>query len=524
MASSFRTRLTLWNLAILTCAMLLLGGLMAFATQRLTLQTIDRELFARVEPMIHIAQEQGQGQGQRGGNNQPFNQSQGQGQGFEPNPLNGQIPFPDLGQINTQDSSQNPNDPNLRRQNNWINRLRQQPVPRNLDQDAVKILILRRPRVLTTEGKALFEPEPLEPWDTAAFQASLSGRQVFKTILSNNENIRILSTPIRRQGKIVAIVQVASDLTPLAAIKSSQIFLIAILVPAILILAAIGATFLTRRALKPIENLTAAAHNLSARDLNQRIPTQGDDEFTQLAEEFNGMIARLQSSFNEKETLLQAQKQFTADASHELRTPLTRIKIITSSAEDDPDINQDTRERFSTIQTATDHMTALVEQMLTLARTENLKENPNLEPNSLTSVIARAVELANLNQDPRLKLELKDKRALINPPMLERAILNLLTNASRHTPENGTITLKTEEQNGLIVITITDTGEGIAPEHLSKLTNRFYRVDSARNQATGGTGLGLSIVDSIIKAHGGTLKIESQPNQGTRATITVKKA
>ncbi len=516
MATSFRTRLTLWNLAILTCAMLLLGGLMAFATQRLTLQTIDRELLSRIEPMVHAAQDQGPRGG--GGMGQGFGQSPDPSQGFGAGSNQG----PNQGQLF--DPSQDPNDGNQRRGGNWTNRLRQQPIPRNLDQDAIEILILRRPRILTTEGKPLFDPEPLKPWDTPSFQASVKGHQIYKTISANKEHIRILSAPIRRNNQIVAVVQVAADLAPLAAIKSSQIFLLAVLVPATLLLASIGAAFLTRRALKPIEDLTAAAHSLSARDLNQRIPTQGDDEFSQLAEEFNGMIARLQSSFNEKETLLPAQKQFTADASHELRTPLTRIKIITSSAEEDTDIDPETRDRFKTIQTATDHMTALVEQMLTLARTENLKENPNLEPSSLTTVIARAVELSNLNHDPRLKLELKDKRALINPPMLERAILNLLTNAARHTPESGTITLKNEEQNGLISIIIADTGEGIPPEHISKLTNRFYRVDSARNQATGGTGLGLSIVESIIKAHGGTLKIESQSGQGTTATITVKKA
>lgn len=515
MATSFRTRLTLWNLAILTCAMLLLGGLMAFATQKLTLQSIDRELLTRVEPMLLAAQE--------GGNRGGFGQNQPSIQ--NPNQIQGQMQQPGLGTgTNNPDQLFNPNDPQQRRGGNWLNRLRQQPIPRNLDEDAIKLLILRRPRILSLDGKPFVDPEPIIPWDQQAFQVALTGKQSYKTISQNNENIRIFSAPIRRQGQIIAVVQVASDLAPLAAIKSSQIILLAILVPATLLLASIGAAFLTRRALKPIESLTAAAHNLSARDLNQRIPTQGDDEFTELAEEFNGMIARLQTSFDEKETLLQAQKQLTADASHELRTPLTRIKIITSSAEEDSDIDPETRDRFKTIQTATDHMTALVEQMLTLARTENLKENPNLEPNSLTSVIARAVELANLNSDPRLKLELKDKKALINPPMLERAILNLLTNAARHTPDNGTITLKTEEQNGLIAITITDTGEGIPKEHLDKLTNRFYRVDSARNQATGGTGLGLSIVESIIKAHGGTLKIESQPNQGTRATITVKKS
>ncbi|MFM9872897.1 MAG: sensor histidine kinase [Fimbriimonadaceae bacterium] len=521
MAASFRTRLTLWNLAILTCAMLLLGGLMAFATQRLTLESIDRELYSRVEPMLLAAHENGPRGGGSGQNQNP-NPAQGQGQGQNQEPGFGSgsnLP-------NNPDQLQlfNPNDPNQRRPGNWLNRLRQQPIPRNLDEDAIKILVLRRPRILSVKGTPLFDPEPVEPWDIQAFRTALTGKQSYKTIYENNENIRIFSSPIRRQNEIVAVVQVASDLAPLAAIKSSQIILLAILIPAVLLLASMGAAFLTRRALKPIENLTAAAHSLSARDLSQRIPTQGDDEFTQLAEEFNGMIARLQSSFNEKETLLQAQKQFTADASHELRTPLTRIKIITSSAEEDPEIDPESRDRFRTIQTATDHMTALVEQMLILARTENLKENPNLEAYSLTSVIARAVELANLNQDPRLKLELKDKHALINPPMLERAILNLLTNAARHTPESGTITLKTEEQNGQIAITITDSGEGIAPEHLGKLTNRFYRVDSARNQATGGTGLGLSIVDSIVKAHGGILKIESQPNQGTRATITVKKS
>lgn len=495
MPASFKTRLTLWNVVTLALAMTALGGLMAFASQRFVLQSIDRELEVRASPIV-----------------QEFRGRPG------PNP-NGQNPVGDP----MPGGPSNPAGPQGARRG-LFERFRQPPIPEGLDQGSKDLILLRRPRIVNPNGESILDPTIREPWDRGAAIKAQSGIPVFSYASFNGSPVRILSAPLKAGGQTVGVVQVAAELAPLHALQSSQLLVFGVLAPATLLLAALGASFLTCRALKPVEDLTAAARKISARDLGQRIPTEGDDEFNQLAEEFNGMVARLQTSFAEKEQLLNAQKQFTADASHELRTPLTRIKIVTSAAEEDPSVDPESQERFRTIQTATDHMAALVDQMLTLARTENLKESSRLESVSLTSVLAHAVQIAGLDRDPRLKLELKDKRVLADAPLLERAVVNLLTNAARHTPKSGRIILASEESEGLITVSVADTGEGIAPEHLDKVTQRFYRVDSARNQATGGTGLGLSIVESIAAAHGGKLTLHSEPGQGTKATLTLRKA
>lgn len=498
MPASFKTRLTLWNVATLALAMLALGGLMAFASQRFVVQSIDGELSIRAG---QIAQEF------RG----PPNQNQPGANGIgDPQSMGQPIQPGQLGQ------------PGFRR--GPFERFRQMPIPEGLDEGSIELITIRRPRFVNREGQSVLDPSIKEPWDAPAARRAMAGKPVYSEAEFRGRQVRVLSVPLRNGGQVVGAVQVAADLAPLRALQSSQLVVFGILAPATILLASLGAAFLTRRALKPVEELTAAAHMISANDLSQRISTKGDDEFAQLAEEFNGMVSRLQASFTQKEEVLKAQKQFTADASHELRTPLTRIKIVTSAAEEDPTVDPDSRARFQTIQAATDHMAALVDQMLTLARTENLKENPALESTSLTAAIANAVQIAGLDRDPRLKLEIKDKKVLANPPMLERALVNLLTNAARHTPPDGTVKVSVEEVDGCVEASVSDNGEGIPPEHLSKVTQRFYRVDSARTQSAGGTGLGLSIVESIAGAHGGKFTIQSSPGQGTRATITLRKA
>ncbi|MBX3114225.1 MAG: HAMP domain-containing histidine kinase [Fimbriimonadaceae bacterium] len=516
---SFRLRLTLWNIGILAIATLLVGGIMAFANQKLAMHAIDQELISRTERGMGGQRVGPPGQG-GGGGGAGFGQGGGQRRQPDPDNPEGMLRQNQGGGSGTNQPQTEPGPPNGNFEPGFGAAQRYPALPEGLDDESREILNLRRPRMINLERKVMNPPGVTEPWDEGLLNASFAGRVEFKTIRTATRSLRIISLPIKRQGQVIGVIQAASELDTLDSIRKSQLLALAILIPCTLLLAGIGGMFLTRRAMKPIEEVTEAAKEITENNLNRNIPTQGNDELAQLAQEFNGMVARLNTSFAEKDRLLQIQKQFTADASHELRTPLTRIKIITSSSQDDPEIDADTKERLATIGHSADQMTGLVEQMLLLARSEGQVNPQNLAPHSVNSIVKNAVRISGLEKDIRLKLSLSGDLSLnCDSSSLERAVINLLTNAARHTPEDGSIEVAVVKGANSVQIVVMDSGEGIPAEHLPNLTRRFYRVDSSRTQASGGTGLGLSIVESIVTAHGGKLTISSVVGKGTTATI-----
>jgi len=283
--------------------------------------------------------------------------------------------------------------------------------------------------------------------------------------------------------------------------------------PLALLIAGFGGMFLTGRALAPVRAATEAAARIGAEDLSERLPIRGRDEFARLASTFNGMLERLEAAFDR-------QKRFVSDASHELKTPLTVIKANTSLALAEPDLPTDYRETLVEIDRAADRTSRIVQDLLVLARTEKGRL-PLQEAELSFLVLCEAVvqEARRLHPEgPTVALQVRNETLWGDRHLLHRLLLNLLDNALRYTPASGSVTI-TPIANGFVV---TDTGEGIAPEHLPHLGERFYRVDAARARKDGGTGLGLAISRTIAEAHGGTLTIQSEKGKGT--TVTVKLA
>lgn len=284
------------------------------------------------------------------------------------------------------------------------------------------------------------------------------------------------------------------------------------LIPFALLLASAGGMFLTGRALAPVREVTDAAGRIGVEDLSERLPVRGKDEFARLEATFNGMLERLEGAF-------ERQRRFVADASHELKTPLTVIKANSSLALSDPDLPTDYRETFLEIDRAADRTSRLVQDLLLLARTDHgqlpLKEAEVAAESLFSGVLAEAKKL--YPEGATLQVTVGKESFWGDAHLLHRLLLNLVDNALRHTPREGTVTL-VAQPSGFV---LSDTGEGIAPEHLAHLGERFYRVDSARARSGGGTGLGLSIARAIVEAHGGTLQITSQPGKGTTVTVTL---
>jgi signal transduction histidine kinase len=218
------------------------------------------------------------------------------------------------------------------------------------------------------------------------------------------------------------------------------------------------------------------------------------------------------------------QQRFIADASHELRTPLTLLRadaeVLLRSrehlAEEDAALLED-------IVTEAAQMATLTANMLTLARLDNSpshREHEVVYLAELARTATRRVQALATQMDITLEITTDDTAVVIgDPTLLEQAIMVLLDNAIKYNRRGGHITVCVDTQEKQARLTISDTGIGIAPEHLSHLGERFYRVDKARSRAAGGTGLGLSIARSIATMHGGTLTLTSTPNEGTTATL-----
>ncbi len=335
--------------------------------------------------------------------------------------------------------------------------------------------------------------------------------------------MRVFSVPLRRDEIVVGAVQVAFPLTDINRAIASLNRTLLTLAPLALLIAGAGGAFLTDRALRPVRHISQAAEQIEAKDLSGRLPVTGKDEFSELARTFNAMLGRLEEAFTLLEKAFEQQRRFTADASHELRTPLTVIKANTSLALRGTRTVEDYRRALEAADRAADMTTSIVQDLLLLARSDagNLGLSADVMP--IQQVLERASEAVRNPENAPVRLNIFDADLSVvgNENELIRLFSNLLENAARHTPVDGTITVTAHSEEKTLVVTVADTGEGIPPEHLPHVTERFYRVDASRTRPSGGTGLGLAICRSIVEAHGGTLSITSAVGKGTTVTVTL---
>ena len=299
-------------------------------------------------------------------------------------------------------------------------------------------------------------------------------------------------------------------------------------------IASVGGWMLAGRALAPVNRIMTTAEDIandrSAASLSRRleVPPTGD-EIAQLAETFNDMLDRIEQSFA-------AQRRFVADASHELRTPLTSIKgnidvlrrQLAAGRALDP---QDIVDALGDVGRESARMGRLVEDLLALARNEaaGYGSSAGMQVTSLDVLAAEAFRTAeSLAKGQHMRLETPEPVVLLaNGDQLVQVMLILLDNALRHTPPDGTVTLRVSEDVDPVDevpcarIDVEDTGHGIDHAHLPHLFERFYRAENARDRHTGGTGLGLAIALSIVRAHAGWIDVESAPDMGTHFTVWI---
>ena len=271
-------------------------------------------------------------------------------------------------------------------------------------------------------------------------------------------------------------------------------------------------SILSRRTLTPVRALSTAARRLGGGDLSQRVPAPGNDEVGQLGHSFNSMAAGLEKAEQQRKNLV-------ADVAHELRTPLSNIQGYVEAMRDgvlEPD-----QATLDTVHAQTMHLGRLVEDLRLLAQTESEDFRLNLEQESLGDVLRHSVEgfrARSSSIDVGLNLDIPDElpMLLIDRTRISQVLGNLLENAVRHSSSGGEVNVVAGVPEGRVVVTVADGGDGIAPEDIAHVFDRFYRADPSRTRATGGAGLGLTIAKKIVEAHGGEIRAESVKGQGSR--------
>ncbi|MCF6095273.1 ATP-binding protein [Microaerobacter geothermalis] len=295
------------------------------------------------------------------------------------------------------------------------------------------------------------------------------------------------------------------------------LFLLMIMADAIGIILSLFIGFIiSRRVLKPIDNITKTAQSISIHDLNSRIEVKGpDDELTRLARTFNEMIDRLQSSF-------ERQSQFVSDASHELRTPISIIQgyinLMDRWGKKDREVLQ---ESIDAIKNETSNMTELIEKLLFLAKGESGTQKLIKEEFWLNELINEVLKESRILAPDRdiFSNQNDSQRIYADRRLLKQMLRALIDNSIKFTSESGKIEINAIHDGDHAKIMISDNGIGIPQEEIPLIFNRFYRVDKSRVRSTGGSGLGLSIVKWIVNNHGGRISVNSAPEKGTNIMI-----
>lgn len=288
----------------------------------------------------------------------------------------------------------------------------------------------------------------------------------------------------------------------------------------------LGASYLNVRAmLAPIKAFAASARQMTESDLSQRLP-QGRskrNELDQLARTFNGLLGRLQSAFQDREIALEEQKRFVQDASHELRTPLTSIlgytRMLGSWGLSDPAA---AREGIAAIEKEAERMNGLVERLLTLAHGD-ADSFLNLMDVDLGEVVNEAVTSVNVAQGNKVAIDLvlpdEPVPVAIERDLVTQAIVILLDNAVKFTPNNGSVDVRLRTEDRDAVIAVRDTGIGISRSDLPKVFDRFYRAETSRTEP--GSGLGLAIAKQIVERHGGRIEVSSVVGEGSTFALVL---
>ncbi len=351
-------------------------------------------------------------------------------------------------------------------------------------------------------------------------QLEASKTPIFKTIPGDESGpyeivSGILTDSLHHKNWYVATGRSIADNVQLLRRFRRNYFLI--FVPVTIFVCVLASWFSAGRGLVALESVETAARDITGSNLGLQIPLRGaKDELDRLIESFNEMSRRLKGSFDQI-------RQFSTDVSHELRTPLTAIQGQLEVALFTAKSPEQMREAIENALQDVERLSNLIRALLLLSHSETGQLPTNKSMVDLGQIVSDLVEQFQIPAEAH-NVRLSDENSgtvacEVDRMQIERVITNLLSNALKYTPGGGWVKVRAETAGSLVRIIVEDSGIGIPPDHLPHIFDRFYRVPDPNPEK--GLGLGLSFVASIVKAHGGEIKVRSEPGRGSRFMVTL---
>jgi len=370
-------------------------------------------------------------------------------------------------------------------------------------------------------GDLIYRSRFLQEHPSTLVPAVQIGQPLFRSRQVEHRHFRFVYEKLSSNGHVYTVEMGLPADDAVGALKLFRASLV-MFAPLLLLVAAGVGYWMSGRALAPVDALVKTAREIGGTSLSNRVPKlDTGDELQRLSDTLNEMLERIENAFLRI-------TQFTADASHELRTPISLIRTEAELALRRSREEEEYKESLRHILAESERTTVLIEQLLALARADSGREALNLGPvdlrQTLESVAASWRQVATI-RDLKFSTQLADQGMFISgdATLLRRLTDILLDNAFKYTPSPGSVYLVLEHKGDCAVISVKDSGVGIAEEDQRKVFERFYRVDKARSRAQGGTGLGLAIAQWIVTQHRGSITVESQPGEGATFRVELPK-
>src|SRR5882757_1088564 len=370
--------------------------------------------------------------------------------------------------------------------------------------------------VWSADGELLYRSEQLhgQALGPAPTGDANADRQSAHSIrLPSGMRLRSISRVHHLARGNAVVVRLAVSEEPLWHEFWAMVTVLGIGLPATVILVAFTGYLVAARALKPVDSMAQRAAQITAEQLNERLQiVNPDDELGKLGAAFNAALARLERSFDQL-------RRFTADASHELRTPLTAIQSVGEVSLRIPgDVNH-YRDTIGSMLEETNRLAQLVDSLLTMARADAGRIQLHRADVNLFDLADESVGLLEvLAEEKQQTIQVDGNRSITltaDRTLLRQAIVNLLHNAVKYSPDGSEVRVQVRETESNAIIEVQDNGPGIPFEDRGRIFERFYRVDKSRTRVAGGAGLGLSIAQWAISMQAGTIEVQCEPGPGS---------
>jgi two-component system, OmpR family, heavy metal sensor histidine kinase CusS len=368
-------------------------------------------------------------------------------------------------------------------------------------------------------GEWMYQSAFLREHPVALSEPETIDRPVFQNHRFHGRRFRFITQRVEING-VVLLAQTGAPLGDVLETLSQFRMYLLMFAPLVLLLAAAGGYWLSRRALSPVDSLVRSARAVTGANLSSRLQKLNTgDELQRLSDTLNEMLDRIESAFRRV-------TQFTADASHELRTPVSLIRTDAELALRRSRGESEYKESLRHILLEAERTTTLIEGLLSLARADSGRETLDMHPINLRATLLTSTDawrqvatIRNLQFENEIPAQ--DLFVMGDEAALHRLLDILLDNAFKYTPSPGTVRLSFEQKDKNAVILVRDSGVGIPVEEQSKIFERFYRVDKARSREQGGAGLGLSIAQWVVAQHAGSIEVESCLGEGSTFRVSL---